>query len=463
MIRMRLAMVLVVTLVLAGTAGASAGSFAYITNYGSNTVSVIDTGANKVTVTVPVGNSPLGVAVSPDWSRIYVVNSGAPGFVSVIDAAQNVVTATVPVGNYPAGVAVSPDGSHVYVANSSDNTVSVIAAATNTVIATVGAGTAQFNYPYGVAVSPDGSRVYVTNSWGNTVSVITTVNNTVAGAIVVGNGPISVDVSADGSRVYVANLGGNTVSVITTATNPCLQTCANAVATVGGGNPSPFNMPFDVAVTPDGSHVYVANFGGNTVSVIATATNTVTATVPVGNFPAGVAVTPDGSHVYVANFGDSPGTVSVISTATNSVTATVPVGNIPVAFGGRFISGSKLVHFANFTAQGGIHGGSIHVRGTFTLGQGSTGINPITQAVTISVGPYTMDIPAGWFQMDRQGGYVYSGSINRVSVTVNIDPLGGSTYAIGVQGTHTGGTGNVSPVKVTVTIGNDTGETQLAP
>ena len=64
------------------------------------------------------------------------------------------------------------------------------------------------------------------------------------------------------------------------------------------------------------------NEAANTVSVIATASNTVTATIPVGIFPTGVAVSPDGSTVYVANFIDE--TVSVIATATNTVTATIP-------------------------------------------------------------------------------------------------------------------------------------------
>ena len=56
------------------------------------------------------------------------------------------------------------------------------------------------------------------------------------------------------------------------------------------------------------------------MSVIATATNTVIATIPVGAEPLGVAVTPDGSKVYVAN---SHNSVSVIDTATNTVTATI--------------------------------------------------------------------------------------------------------------------------------------------
>ncbi len=65
--------------------------------------------------------------------------------------------------------------------------------------------------------------------------------------------------------------------------------------------------------------------------MINTATNTVTATVGVGTNPFGVSVSPDGSKVYVANFGST--SVSVINTATNIVTATVTVGSRPQAFG----------------------------------------------------------------------------------------------------------------------------------
>jgi len=86
-----------------------------------------------------------------------------------------------------------------------------------------------------------------------------------------------------------------------------------------------------VAVTPDGSKVYVANFLSNNVSAIATATNTVTATIPVGSEPFGVAVTPDGCKVYVANGASND--VSVIATATNTVTAAITAGSGPVAFG----------------------------------------------------------------------------------------------------------------------------------
>ena len=74
------------------------------------------------------------------------------------------------------------------------------------------------------------------------------------------------------------------------------------------------------------SFVYVTNFA-NTVSVINTANNNVVATIPVGNFPNGLAVNPNGTRIYVVNYGD--GTVSVIDTANNNVVATVPVGFLP--------------------------------------------------------------------------------------------------------------------------------------
>ena len=71
----------------------------------------------------------------------------------------------------------------------------------------------------------------------------------------------------------------------------------------------------------------------STVSVIATATNKVIGEpITVGNQPNGVAVTPDGSKVYVANRGSN--TVSVIATATNMVIdPAITVGIQPVAFG----------------------------------------------------------------------------------------------------------------------------------
>ena len=69
-----------------------------------------------------------------------------------------------------------------------------------------------------------------------------------------------------------------------------------------------------VSIAGAAPYAYITNSDDNSVSVIDTATNTVTATVSVGNNPWGIAVNPNGKKVYVANRGSN--NVSVIDTAT---------------------------------------------------------------------------------------------------------------------------------------------------
>ena len=89
----------------------------------------------------------------------------------------------------PRGVAITPNGAFAYVTTVGSNTVSVIATATNTVVATIGVGST----PLGAAINPfygayGGETVYVTNANSNNVSVIATVTNTVVGTVGVSAG-----------------------------------------------------------------------------------------------------------------------------------------------------------------------------------------------------------------------------------------------------------------------------------
>ena len=195
------------------------GTHAYVANSGDSTVSVIDTATGMVSSTIPVGIGPFGVAFTPDGTHAYVANY-TDATVSVIDSATGVVSATIPVGMGAIGVATTPDGKHVYVSNQNDDTVSVIDTATGVVSAPITVG----SKPSGVAITPDGEHAYVANNGsgllnngvpGNTVSVITTATGVVSATVTVGNGPLGVAVTPDGRHVYVANGGDNTLSVIT--------------------------------------------------------------------------------------------------------------------------------------------------------------------------------------------------------------------------------------------------------
>ena len=65
-----------------GPANTPAAGRLYLTNFGTNAVSIIDTSTNVVLPgTIPVGQSPLDLAVSPDGERVYVANTDRPELV----------------------------------------------------------------------------------------------------------------------------------------------------------------------------------------------------------------------------------------------------------------------------------------------------------------------------------------------------------------------------------------------
>jgi YVTN family beta-propeller protein len=88
-----------------GIAMSPKGRFAYVSNLGSNSVSVLDTASNTIVKTVSVGTSPGSIAVTPDGSYVYVSNQGSNS-VSVIKAAGDTVVATIPVTT-PGAISIS--------------------------------------------------------------------------------------------------------------------------------------------------------------------------------------------------------------------------------------------------------------------------------------------------------------------------------------------------------------------
>jgi YVTN family beta-propeller protein len=124
-------------------------------------------------------------------------------------------------------------------------------------------------------------------------------------AVTVGMNHSGVVITSDGAHAYVTNLASNSVSVIDTATNTVTATITS------------LSSPNGIALTPNDEYAYITNGGNNSVSIISTTMNTVNATVTVGINPYGVAITPNSEYAYVTNL--ISGTVSVINTATNLV------------------------------------------------------------------------------------------------------------------------------------------------
>ncbi|KRV49103.1 hypothetical protein AQ490_21655 [Wenjunlia vitaminophila] len=133
--------------------------------------------------------------------------------------------------------------------------------------------------------------------------------------IAVGPAPVGIVVTPDGATGYVADSGGAEITVVSTATDT-----VSGTVPVGSG-------PRDLAISPNGARLYATRPAAGVVSVISTASNTVTASIAGFTAPRGLAVSPDGSSLYVADSGTNA--VKVASTATNAITGTVNVAGSP--------------------------------------------------------------------------------------------------------------------------------------
>lgn len=164
-----------------------------------------------------------------------------------------------------------------------------------------------------------GLMAYVTNEGSDSVAVIDRAQERVVSVIEVGQGPRGIVLHPDSSRAYVVNNRSDSLSVIDVKTNRILHTVNLEVQ----------GRATDVAITPDGRTLYVANTGLNTISAIDAISFQTLASIRVGNEPRGLAVDPQGGRLYVANSLDS--TLSVIDTARQQVVATAAVEARPYA------------------------------------------------------------------------------------------------------------------------------------
>ena len=299
--------------------------FAYVASNDGH-VYVIDTKTSSVLAigTITIGGGPDQVAVTPDGATLYVTNFFK--FVSAINIAKKSTTNINYDQSFAAdildGEAITPDGKHVYVAVGNTfhgDKVSVIDTTTNQISDTI-----KISRPDLVAISPNGKRAYVACDSG--VSVINTTTDQIIATIPLNEAPTGMAITPDGKRLFVTGASGN-VSVINIAKRKIVHTIPDA----GTGG---------VAISPNGKRAYVTGAYNNPaqgkVSIINTATDTVTTSIAIGEalptgtgsgryfLPSQVAITPDGKSVYVTGSygnGSKQGTVFVIDTATKSATA----------------------------------------------------------------------------------------------------------------------------------------------
>ena len=282
-----------------------------VTVYDAKTFELLHTVSDSVSLknfgfSKTVGNykgSPVEGTFSPDGKYLYVSNYAMYGkgfnkegtdtcspadkydnsFVYRINRSDYKIDSVYPVGSVPKVVEVTPDNKYVLVANWCSYTVSVISVDTNKVVKTIKIG----RYPRGIAVNNDSTKAYVAEMGGNRIHVINLQDFTTS-FIPIGSNPRAIVLSPDNTTMYVTmNLSGRVASW-------------NLVTNTAGKSVKTGNAARSLAISKDGSALYVVNYKSDTMSRVRTSDMKVTQNIKVCNEPIGITYDVPTGNTWVA-------------------------------------------------------------------------------------------------------------------------------------------------------------------
>jgi len=333
----------------------------YVTNEGSDNVSVINRQTGEVVASIMVGKRPRGIAISQGSAhrRIFVANSGS-GSISVIYPETNEVVREIPVrlGKTPVGIAVASAGllrEAIFVTAYDSGSVLIIDATTYQEIDRVEVGQG----PVDIVVDPQETtvhsgllsaeetaflesyrtsyfNVYVANYNSNSVSVLRIDNITMkcvnVQEISVDWRPVALALDYPRGRLYVANYGSNRLSVIDVV-KVSGGTVSGAVKWLEGVG----RHVVDVISDPVSERLYLLLEFPGSVRILrrpSVSFDNISSVNPVkmghiltGTKPHAFTLDPESSRLYVVNKGSN--SVSVIDKTSRRKVMDIPVGQEP--------------------------------------------------------------------------------------------------------------------------------------
>ena len=227
----------------------------------------------------------------------------------------------IPYPNLFLACAITPDGKKIYVADRDLATVTVLDAKTFSVIKTIvtpSAGAVDI-----ISSPPSFQRIYVSNQITGVLTVISTATDTVLGNVNLGGSPNRVAITPDGSLLFVGQSVGGLVLILDALTSPSTPSLLASVF-VGG-------KPGATSITPNGHTAYTASATNSTLTIIDIKTLSTTGIIsfPGGSGTFGSSILPNGSLLFAANLQNN--TVGVVNMDSNLIVATIalspPVAN----------------------------------------------------------------------------------------------------------------------------------------
>ncbi len=266
-------------------------------------------GSLDATGTAATFRTPYGIAT--DGTSLFVADTGnstirkidiASGLVSTLTGSAGTsgsTDGTGPAALFQAPCGITTDGTNLYVADTGNNTirkivistgvVSTLAGIAGTSGSTDGTGTvATFNLPFGI--TSDGTNLYVADTGNSTIRKIvisTGVVSTLAGSAGVsgstdGTGTAATfhtpyGVATDGTTLFVADTGNNTIrkiDIASEAVTTFVGSAGTSSSTDGIGAAAFFNHP--AGITLEGAILFVTDTGNSTIRAVVISSGAVT-------------------------------------------------------------------------------------------------------------------------------------------------------------------------------------------
>jgi sugar lactone lactonase YvrE len=311
-------------------------SYVGISTDGGQQIQVIDVLCDQLAtgseLDLKHSGDPL-LAVSPNGSRLYAATGQGGDKIFVVDITQSapveigspVDTTTFTTGLKPVGIAVSPDGSRLYFLgqNISGTPSSELLAFGTAGLEQAARGVAKLQppdtlpiksgEPAGLAISVDGRRLYVAVANLSVASVLkqqvwVLESNAIANGplqtIDVNCQPAAIALTPDDTRLIVAGPQSSITGSLSVLSIIELATQVSTDVTFGG-------VPTSLVVSPDGQLAFVAGSADPSGGGGASATGSITTvdlnhgrvvqTIGLDGVPTAAAITPQGDRVYVVN------------------------------------------------------------------------------------------------------------------------------------------------------------------
>jgi YVTN family beta-propeller protein len=281
----------------------------YVSHVSREYVSVLDPIDYKLDRKIKAGNGPCSIELSPRIGYGYIGNYKTND-VTVFDAKSGSTITTVAAGVHPGHLLLTSDSRYLLIGHESPDGIWFLDTRTNQIVKKLTEGT-------GIFCRDDaGKKIYQSQIFIPFVFVIDPTTQSIVKKIEVGGRPLDIALTPDGRSLYVANFDLDEVEQIDTQSDSVVARIPN----VGNAR--------GIAVTGDGKIAFVTNVRSSTVTVIDLASRAIVKTIAVGRMPTSIALSVDKKYAYVSCQGNE--SLAVIDVRTHELLRSVSVDDNPI-------------------------------------------------------------------------------------------------------------------------------------